>query len=200
MDTFSGLNSKYYKGFFKIWQVNKETGKRELLRDQPNMILNEGADILAQALAGVRYAAISHMYIGYKNNIDDSFDKPTIDKEYSNKFTAYGSGSFTDFGYLRLPLAYAPSFLAQEDYASNIALFTSVVATADNANGAAFRSSDYEGNVSTPPSQIFEVALVAALDPTGANQDKVFSRANFEPLLYNPNYNLTTTWGVQFLA
>lgn len=185
------------QGFFKIWAIDPKTGKRELLRDQPNMILNSGADIVAQALAGVNNSAISHMYIGYKNHIDNTFTKPTIDKEYSIPFTDYGSGSYSTFGYLRLPLAYAPSFIAQEGYNSNIALFTSVIATADYSYGAPFRSSE---SVTTPQSQIFEVALVSAFDASGAGQDKVFSRANFEPLLYNPNYNLTTTWGVQFLA
>ena len=187
-------------GFFKIWAVDPETGSRTLLRFEKNMILNEGADLLAQALAGVRYTAISHMYIGYKNSVSDTFDKPTIDKAYSTKFTAYGSGLYEDFGYLRLPLAYSPSFIAQEGYSSNVALFTSIVATADNAHGAPFRSSDFAEDEDNPPSQIFEVGLVAALDPSGQSQDKVFSRAQFDPLLYNPNFNLTTTWGVQMLA
>lgn len=195
MSQILSIDSNNFSGFFKIWAVDPVTGKKQLLRDQKNMILNEGADLLAQALAGVPYAKISHMYIGYKNYADNTFTRPTIDKTYSVKFPSYTVGQ--NLGYLRLPLAYAPSFIAQAGYNSNISLFTSVIATADNAHGAPFRASDYGGPA---PSQIFEVALVAALDPSGQSGDKVFSRANFEPLLYNPNYNLTTTWGIKFLA
>lgn len=194
--SFDESDSIIKKGFFKIWAVDPVTGQRVLLRSKPNMILNNGADLLAKALAGVNHAKISHMYIGYKNAPDGTFSRPTIDKAYSIPFTSYGSGAYADFGYLRLPLAYSPSFIAQEGYGGNVALFTSIVATADNTQGADFRASDYVGD----PSQIFEVGLVAALDPTSQGQDAVFSRANFEPLLYNSNFNLTTTWGVQFLA
>jgi hypothetical protein len=192
-----GTIFKKMQGFFKIWAVDPVSGQRHLLIDKKNMILNEGADLLAAALAGVKYSNISHIYIGYKNHADGTFDKPVIDKEYSVKFTSYNSGEYADFGYLRLPLAYSPSFINQDGYQSNITVFTAVVATGDTANGAVFRPEDYGG---AQPSQIFEVALVAATDPSGQAQDKVFSRAQFEPLLYNPSYNLTITWGVQFLA
>jgi hypothetical protein len=184
------------KGFFKIWAVDPVSGQRTLLRAKDNMILNGGADLLAKALAGINHANISHMYIGYKNTASGVFTRPVIDKAYSTPFTAYGSGLYSDFGYLRLPLAYSPSFIAQEGYSANVALFTTIVATTDNSHGAPFRAADYVGD----PSQIFEIGLVAALDPTGQGQDIVFSRANFDPLLYNDNFNLTTTWGIQFLA
>ena len=191
------------QGFFSIWAVDKATGERTLLRKKKNMILNQGADLVAQALAGVANTNISHMYIGYKNAPDGTFTKPTIDKEYSIPFSGYGTGvTYSDFGYLRVPLAYSPSFIAQSGYNSNIALFTTIITTSDSGINSSVNFIDEvtAGETLVDPSQIFEVALVAALDPTGESQDKVFSRAQFEPLLYNPSYNLTITWGVQFEA
>lgn len=185
-------------GFFKIWEVNPKTGSKRLLIDKKNMILNSGADILAQALAGVSNSSISHIYVGY-NNVASSFTPPTIDKAYSVKFDTYGTGLYTTYGYLRLPLAYTPSFMAQSGYKNNIALFTGVIATSDNYYGAQFRSS-VDGDVDNPPSQLFEVALVSATDPSSPAQDKIFSRANFDPVTYDPNFNLTITWGIQFQA
>jgi len=187
------------RGFFKIWAVHPKTGERILLREQDNMILYQGADLLAKALAGVQYANISHMYVGYKNWVDGSFTKPTVDKEYTIPIASYGTpGTYADFGYLRPSLAYSPSFLNQPDYDSNIVLFTNIITTSNVGEGSSadFRDSDYVGD----PSQLFEVALVAALDPSGSSQDVIFSRAQFTPLLYDPNYNLTITWGVQFVA
>ena len=194
------LDTVQKHGFFKIWVVDPATGEKDLVVNKDNMILNMGSDLLASALAGVKYAAISHMYIGYCNYADGTFTRPTIDKTYSTPFTGYGSGAYANFGYLRLPLAYSPSFLAQSGYAGNVALFTTIIATADFSHGASFISSEYATANSVNPSQIFEVALIAALDPQSEGQDKIFSRANFNPLLYSSSYNLTTTWGIQFLS
>jgi hypothetical protein len=189
-----GTNIKM-QGFYKIWQVNPLTGERQLLRDNKNLILFGGADLLARAMAGVKYSNISHLYVGYKNHADDNFDKPTNDRAYSFKFSSYSEGN--KLGYLRVPLAYSPSFLNQPNYENNIAVFTGIVTPGIESNGAGFLA-DNPANIE--PSQIFEVALVAATEPAGQGGDVVFSRAHFSPLLYNPSYNLTITWGIQFTA
>lgn len=189
-----------FSGFYKIWRTNIETGKSELVVEKKNMVLYQGMDLLAKALAGVRYAAVSHMYIGYKTTDDISgFTPPTIDKAYTNKFEDYDvSPSLADLGYLRLPLNFTPTYLnTGADYENNVAVFTTVV-TANNStspNGA-----DFNDSGDAEPSHIFEIALVAALDPTGDNEDIIFSRANFEPIVYDPAYNLTISWGIQFLT
>jgi hypothetical protein len=187
-----------YAGFYKIWKVHKKTGKKELLVDKKNLILYQGADLLAFALAGVKYSSISHMYVGYNDNPSFSFpaNAPTIDKEYSTTFASYGSGSLSNFGYLRLPLAYTPSYLAASHfYNNNTVIFTSVIATTDYSFGAAFNDS-----LTSPSSQIFEIGLAASLNPDNAGNDIIFSRANFTPIIYDSNYNLTITWGICFLS
>lgn len=189
-----------FTGFYKIWRTHKETGASELLVDKKNMILYQGMTLLAKAFAGVRYANISHMYIGYKTTDDISgFVPPTIDKSYTNKFEDYNvAPSLADLGYLRLPINFSPTFnSAGAGHEDNVPIFTNVI-TANNStapNGAAFNDSG-----DAEPSHIFEIALVAALDPTSDNDDLIFSRANFEPIVYDPAYNLTISWGIQFLT
>lgn len=191
-------NNLEFSGFFKVWKVHKKTGQRELVVSKKNMILYQGADLLAFALAGVKNAKVSHMYVGYKTTADiTGFVPPTIDKEYSNKFSDYDDAvGLEDLGYLRLPMAFTPSYLNTTDYENNTVVFTSVVSN----NTSAFDGADFFDSGSGTPSHLFEVALVAALDPTSASEDKIFSRANFDPIVYDANYNLTISWGIQFLA
>ena len=185
------------QGFIKIWAVDPKTGERWLLRDQPNMILYAGADLMAQVLAGVAHTNISNIYVGYQNVASPSnVNPPTIDKAYSVPFANYGSGAYSNYGYLRLPLAYSPSFSSEPNYTSNIVLFTTIITTTNNATP----TNSFKDSTQSPPSQIFEVALVSALNPSNNSLDKVFSRANFSPLTYDSNFNLTITWGVRFLA
>lgn len=191
-------NNLESSGFFKIWKVHKQTGARELVIDKKNMILYQGADLMALALAGVKNAKVSHLYVGYKTTADISgFVPPTIDKEYSNKFEDYDNAvGLEDLGYLRLPLAFTPTYLSTTDYENNTVIFTAVVSN----NTSSFGGADFFDSGEATPSHLFEVALVAALDPTGSTKDKIFSRANFEPIVYDSNYNLTISWGIQFLA
>lgn len=197
------LTTKNFSGFFKIWRTNKVTGESELVVDKPNKILYQGADLLAYALGGVKYAKISHVYVGFANYDDgDDFEAPIIDKDYSTlPFTSYGldSGDYEDYGYFRLPLSYTPTFQASsEDYDHNTVIFTTIMSfDADPAGQSAdFQYSDNAGS----QSHLFEVALSAALDPTTTLKDQIFSRATFNPIMFDPSYNLTISWGIQFLA
>lgn len=190
----------YNAGFFKIWKVNKQTGSSELVVDKKNKILYSGADLMAKALAGVRYAHISHMYVGYKTTSDISgFTPPEIDKEYTNQFIDYNtSETFEDLGFLRLPLAHFPTYLNTTNYENNTVIFTtSVTASASPATDA---SAEFHDSSDDSPSYLYELALVAALDPTSMSQDLLFSRANFDPIVYDTNYNLTISWGINFIS
>ena len=198
------LTNKNYNGFFKIWRTNKQTGESELVVSKKNLILYQGSDLLAYSLAGIKYAKISHIYVGYENydETDNDFDVPIIDKDYDTvPFSSYGvaEGEYEERGYFRLPLSYNPTFQASTtDYSHNTVVFTTVVAFDASPSG---QSADFEFSDATPlQSHIFEVALSAALDPTSATSDLVFSRATFDPIMFDPAYNLTISWGIQFLS
>lgn len=197
------MNTKNYSGFFKIWKTHKETGKQELIVSQPNKILYQGADLLAFALAGVKYAKISHIYVGYENYPQgDEFELPVVDKDYfTAPFNTYGveSGAFEQRGYFRLPLSYSPTFQASSTlYDHNTVVFTTIMALDSNPEG---QSADFIFSDGDPAqSHLFEVALSSALDPTSASKDAIFSRATFNPIMFDPSYNLTISWGIQFLS
>jgi hypothetical protein len=197
------LNTKTFKGFFKIWKTHKDTGVTELVVDQPNKILYQGADLLAYALGGIKYAKISHVYVGFSNYDDeDVFDLPIIDKNYNTlPFSSYGveGGDYEDYGYFRLPLSYTPTFQASStDYEHNTVVFTTIMSFDASPSGqsAEFQFADNP----TTQSHLFEVGLAAALDPTTTNKDQFFSRATFTPIMFDPSYNLTISWGIQFLS
>lgn len=189
-----------YAGFYKIWKVDKRTGNSELIVDKKNTILYQGADLLAKALAGVRYASISHMYVGYKTtNSIVGFTPPEIDKAYTNKFEDYNTvPAFTDLGFLRLPLAFSPAYLSTTNYDNNTVVFTSVVTS--SSSPATEACAEFHDSGEADPSYLYEIALVASLDPTSMNSDLLFSRANFEPIVYDTNYNLTISWGINFTS
>lgn len=171
-------------GFIKIYQVDQNSGESTLLVDKQNMILRGGAKIIAHALGGNAASKIWGMYIGYNNS--SSFSPKAISVDYGNPFSGFDG----DFGYLREPLTFSPTFLSSPNYTDNTVLFSTMITTASKEGGAEFNSD----------SKIYEVALVSAEDSGVAARDTVFSRTNFNPIQYNSSYNFTITWGVRILV
>lgn len=184
-DTDFSSTIKKISGHVKIWKVHKITGEKELVVDQPNMVLYGGAKVLAYALSGNENAKIWGMYLGFNNS--GSFTPPTIDAAYSAPFSNFSA----PFGYVREPLAFAPSFLSDTNYEDNTTIFTTMLTAASSEHGA---------SLSSGTSRLYEVALVAALDPTSSNSDVVFARTNFNPITYENNFNFIVSWGVKFLV
>jgi len=180
------------KGFVKVFRVDVESGKPELIHEQDNTIVYQGSDILAKLLAGTPDWDISHMYLTFRNGAEVV---PAIDKT-QNRGTYYSLPVGLDF--VRVPLVQAPTFLAEEpaghSYEHNVAVFTSLV------------------NSTTPPelgnlaladgtSQFLDAALVSATSPTSNAGDKVFSRIVFNPEIdYSSTFHLTVVWGVKFVS
>jgi hypothetical protein len=189
MLTTENMNiSNSLEGFIKIWQTDPKSGEIKLLVDKRNLILKGGAKIIASALGGNVDSKIWGMYIGYSNdpNFDLVTDAPTIDVDYSNRFINFES----PLGFLREQLTFSPTYMSTTGYESNTVLFSTMITSANSAGGAEFNTD----------SQIYEVALISAADPTAALYDTVFSRTNFNPVQYNSNYNFTITWGIRILV
>lgn len=181
------------KGKIRIFQTDPATGISTELVNKDNMILYSGADLTAYALAGYPNAKISHMYVGFANNATTpDVSSKVIDLGNSNSMTGYT----TPYGYLRLPLSFPASYLNDTHYAHNIPVFSVNIAAPVSSGGAAI--SDV-----SPYSWFFEVALVAAINPSATapySTDLIFSRASFTPIQYNSSYALTISWGVEFIA
>lgn len=172
-------------GFIKVWQFDPKTGKSWLVKEINNTILYGGADLLAYALAGKANSGISHMYVGFNNNA--SFDiaaEPAVTKG-STTFRTDG-----DYGYVRVPLTFPAAFQAQANYDHNTVFFTVMLTNPPDSEGAEFNDD----------SKIHTIGLCAALNPSGNDNDVIFSRAQFTPITYDPAFGLTVTWGVRFTA
>jgi hypothetical protein len=175
-------NNARARGFVKVLQTHLSTGVTNTLVEKPNMILYTGANLMAQALAGQPNSKITHMYVGYSNAT--TVNPVTITLSNANPINE----NTGNLGYLRLPLAYTPSFLRSDNnHENNIPVFSVSVANPTASGGASF---------TTGLSKIFQIALVAE----GAATDVTFSRAEFTPVEYNSNYALTLQWGVEFTA
>lgn len=183
-----------FKGFIKITAFNPKTGDFKTLIDKPNTVVYSGADLLAKALAGSSYSAITNMYVGFNNDagFPTSPTPPTVNKtDTAQTMIEFYTDNVGDgFGGLRLPLSLIPSYLTtSSSYVNNVVVFTTTVVSATAVAGDAFAAGT---------SQIYEVGLVAAGASSTVASDKLFSRAQFDPITYVANYNLTINWGVRF--
>lgn len=179
------IANRHSNGVLKIWQFDAKTGFKKLLMEKRNTILYTGADVLANALAGRPNSAISHFYIGYSNNVAFNINDVAAVTKSDGAFLSTG-----DYGYIRVPLSFPASFAGETNYSNNSVFFTVMVTNPPTPTGAAFGSS----------SKIYVAGLVAAGNPAGSNQDKLFSKAQFTPITYDPAFGLTITWGVKFTA
>lgn len=183
-----------YMGFVKIWKSDPKTGEKELILDKKNTILYSGSDLLAQALSGTPNTGISHMYIGYTNDVNTPSAGYTIAKNATSFSTT------SPLGYLRVPLTFPATFMSETNYSNNIPVFTVIL------NGA----NSYQVTTGSPAtltnstSKFYELALVASTDPTGTVNthpgDKIFARVTFDKITYDSSFNLTISWGVRFLS
>lgn len=182
-DSLSAGNGK-----IKIWKQPSDLGgPPELVFEKPNMVLYQGADVLANCLAGKQNSAITHMYFGFHNG--PTFWAPTITKA-DTKATTF-DGYSAPFGYLRVPLNAAPTFISDPNYDGNIAVFSSTLTAGTSEAGATF----------TPgTSYVYEVALVNESVPNDKTKDRIFSRANFTPIQFVSSYNLIVAWSVKFVS
>lgn len=181
--TPSFVGNRTAKGFIRITSIDPQTGKMKTLVNKHNTILYQGADIMAMALAGVQTAPISHFYIAY--NVDGAFTTPSysVDKGTTSMLID------EDYGYLRVPLTYPASYLAETNYANNIVVF-SVLLSSPEIYAVAPSPAFVSG------ASMFEVSLVSAF----SGGDRIFSRAQFTPVIFDSIHNITISWGIKFIT
>ena len=172
-------------GRIKIWRIYLKTGQKELLVDKPNLITKQGAGILASAVAGQASSAIDHFYVGFNTASEYT---PTI----AVTDTVSSFSVLNDNGYLRLPLAFPPSFLTETTYTKpNAPYFTTFIT--EGSGAFANPSGSFVGH---PDIFITTLGLVNA----GLTQDNLFSKISFEKIKFNSGFGLAITWGITFRA
>ena len=178
------LNQKVV-GHIKLWEVNPETGEKTLLVEKNNLIVNQGADILANAMAGTPNSAISHFYINYAST-SPSLVSPTSTDTIAS-FASDGT-----HGYVRIPLAFSPALTndGSGNYVSNVVYFTSFLTNGGNftTSGLAFTNGVY----------LYALGLINGGANSNGSLDRLFSKTTFGPITWNAANGLAISWGVTF--
>jgi hypothetical protein len=181
------LNGSGLIGAIKIWKTDKSNGESVLVADKPNLVTREGASLAAAALSGLPNSKITHMYVAYFAPATS----PTLPTPAKSDTVASYASLISDpvFGYARIPLSTSPDFFSDTGYTDNNVLFTTVLSSDVPTFGAAF-----EDEVT-----VYEAGLISARNTNPAD-DRLFSRATFNPIVYDESFNLTVAWAIKFTA
>ena len=168
---------------------------------QQNLILFEGADIMAGLLAGDMNKRISHMYFEYENTAGAPV-APTITRADGRSYFASKTGA-ANKDWVRAPLVMNPSIsvipTGSASYKGNGALFTATTASVTPANGIANAANYFASSGANGPSKITTAALVSAVNPNSNVEDLVFSRLNLSAAIsLQPSSHVVFFWNVKF--
>lgn len=180
-------------GEITAFYENIATGARTPVLTQKNLILFEGADVMAALLSGDMSHQISHMYFQFQNRDPYQDNHLAIDRT-SGRATLETADNQEDW--LRVPLITNPKLMRMGDtYVANGVYFTGTSAASDSLvggdRGLAF------GNQQS--STIFALALAAAPTPANDAQDKLFSRVILEtPIPVRQGSHIVFFWLIKF--
>ncbi len=171
-ELFNGI-----KGDLEFFSVVKD--KWTPIHKQQNMIVTEGASILASALAGNR--KVDTMYLVFRN-ADGALD---IVADTDNKVTDYTVES-ANRGTLRIPILGDPVFTSSEEYSNNIITFL----------GVSDVSESWGASLMDGSSTVYHTAL-ASSDKEGA--DLIFSCADITvPITKIIGAQIGIKWNITF--
>jgi hypothetical protein len=180
--------------------VNTQTGVETRIFEQKNLIMNEGADIMAALLSGDTRFAPSHMYFLYENTNSAVTTPPTIERADGRSFFASISGASPDQDWLRVPILTRPRLSTSgAEFSGNMVTFAASSAASDTLVGESPAHNYFASSGVNGPSKVFSLALVAAPNPNTNRDDKVFSRLHLEtPISLPAGHHLTFYWSIKF--
>lgn len=180
--------------------TNQKTGRETRIFDKKNLILYEGADIMAGLLSGDRRFFPSHMYFVYENTNSIITSPPATTRADGRAFFASIAGSSPNQDWLRVPMISTPKLsIIGEEYAGNVVTFSASSAASDTLEGESPAHNYFASSGGDGPSKVFSLALVSALNPNTNKDDKVFSRLDLDsPMSVLAGHHLTFYWTIKF--
>ena len=181
--------------------TNDKTGIFSPVSTQHNMVMYQGADIIAALLSGDQSAALSHMYFHYSNDGDTTPTVPTLDRTMGGSwFYDYVTG-VDYYDWLRVPIITAPRLFRSpsnsSNYTANGIYLTATAAASESMHGESPQGNEFGSGAVPSPSIVFAAALVSAANPSFPSQDKIFSRVNLvTPLTTVAGSQPTIFWSV----
>lgn len=185
--------------------TNTITGKETQVFHKKNLILNEGADIMAGLLSGDARFFPSHMYFHFENTNTAITTPAAITRADGGDFFRSIDGDDPPHDWLRVPLITTPRLSITNPvgetgvFRGNCVTFSSSSATSETLEGESplhryFASSGDDG-----PSKVFGLALVSETIPGSKSGDRVFSRLNLgTPQVMVDGSHLTFYWIIKF--
>jgi hypothetical protein len=182
------------KGLVRFYAREQATQLVVKTIERPNLVLFEGADVVAQLLSGARGYHVNTMYLEFRNLAapGDPITPPSFDRGGG---IAYYNGliSSLDTDFLRVPLTVGPLVESSGgDYAGNQATFFGI-----SEGTLGFHSKPF---LPSSNSAVFGAALVAAPDPSDQSQDKVYARVytGIDKILKASGFEIGVTWTTRF--
>jgi hypothetical protein len=186
--------SKNVRSRVRFFSIDKRTGMVRKLLERTNLVLFEGADVLAQLLSGARGFHVATMYLEFKNLAlpADPITPPTFDRGGG---IGYYNGliSSTDTDFLRVPLTVSPLVESSGgDYAGNQVTFFGISEGVAGFHGKPFLAGSN--------SAVFGAGLVASPDPSDQSLDRVYARAytGIDKILKEAGFEIGVTWTTRF--
>lgn len=189
-------------GLVTACYTNITTGREVEVLRQKNLILFEGADIMAGLLGGRTEMVPSHFYLQYENT-NLAPVGPTFTRADGRQAFEAIAGNDPAQDWLRVPIISTPLIQRipdnSEDYAGNAVIFSASSASSQTLQGESPAHNYFAASGPNGPSKVVAVALAAAVKPSNHKLDKIFSRLTLTTALpMQANHHLTFYWSIRF--
>lgn len=185
--------------------TNRVTGVEYTFMHQKNLILHEGADLMASLSSGDRYAVPSHMYFHYENTNGSITSQPTVARADGGSYFRSLDGVTPPHDWLRVPIISTPKISIVESseetgsFAGNTVTFSASSAASSSLTGESPQARYFASSGDDGPSKVFGLALVAQGAGGTKASDRVFSRLSLStPSVMLDGNHLTFYWIIKF--
>jgi hypothetical protein len=177
--------------------TNRITGRETVIFRKKNLILNEGADIMAALLAGDVRAFPSHMYFHFENTNSTVTPPAEITRADGGAFFRSIDGSSPPHDWLRVSILNPPG--QSGVFGGNVVTFSASSAASDSLAGESPLHRYFASNGGDGPSKVFGLALASEINAGNKVGDRVFSRLALEtPQVMIDGSHLTFYWIIKF--
>ena len=184
--------------------TNDKTGLFSPVSEQKNMVMYQGADIIASLLGGDQSAALSHMYFCF-SNIGDTTPPAipsALDPTMGGSWFYDNVNGANKYDWLRVPIITTPRVFRSPsnstDYANNGLYLTATAAASETMAGESPAHNYFGPSGVNGPSTVFAAALVSAPNPASPTKDRIFSRVTLTtPITVVAGSQPTIFWSVR---
>lgn len=180
--------------------TNDKTGLFSPVSEQKNMVMYQGADIIASLLGGDQSAALSHMFFHFANVAVPA--APALDPTMGGSWFYDNVDGANKYDWLRIPIITTPRLFRSPsdstDYANNGLYLTATAAASESMAGESPTANYFGPSGVDGASTVFAAALVSAPDPAFPTKDRIFSRVTLTtPLTVVAGSQPTIFWSVR---